>query len=284
MEFAALARTFEELERTSSRLALIELLTQLFRSIERAEEIEQICYLVQGRVAPFFVALEMGMAEKSVTKSLALAYHSTPEHVEALYVTLGDLGLVAGQVSSEAGIAATVLSVNEVFLGLQAIAQTAGKGAIEQKGAKLADLLIRVDSVSAKYVVRILLGNLRLGIGSPTVLDALAKARWNDVKKRKLLEGAYHKTSDLGLIARTIYEQPDEEEAQRAGAQLSIQIGKPVHSQLAERLPSAEAIIARMGTVVAQYKYDGLRAQIHKDGQQVTIFSRNLEDQSHMFP
>lgn len=65
---------------------------------------------------------------------------------------------------------------------------------------------------------------------------------------------------------------------------LDIQVGKPVHSQLAERLPSAEAVIARMGVVVAQYKYDGLRAQIHKQGQQVTIFSRNLEDQTHMFP
>src|SRR5947209_2339504 len=101
VEFARLAHTFEELERTSSRLTLIELLTQLFHSIERPEEIEQVCYLVQGRVAPFFVALEMGMAEKSVTKSIAMAYHTTPEHVEALYATLGDLGLVAGQVSSE---------------------------------------------------------------------------------------------------------------------------------------------------------------------------------------
>jgi DNA ligase-1 len=284
VEFSRLAHTFEELEQTSSRLTLIELLTQLFRSIERPEEIEQVCYLVQGRVAPFFVALEMGMAEKSVTRSLALAYHTTPEHVEALYATLGDLGLVAGQVSSEAGSVPTMLSVDEVFLGLRAIAQTAGKGAVEQKSARLADLLTRVDSVSAKYMVRILLGNLRLGIGDATVLDALAKARWNDAKKRKLLEGAYHKTSDLGLIARTIYEHPDEEEAERSVAALDIQVGKPVHSQLAERLKSAEAIIARMGTVVAQYKYDGLRAQIHKDGQQVTIFSRNLEDQSHMFP
>jgi DNA ligase-1 len=67
-------------------------------------------------------------------------------------------------------------------------------------------------------------------------------------------------------------------------AALDIQVGKPIHSQLAERLPTAEAIIAKMGVVVAQYKYDGLRAQIHKEGQQVTIFSRNLEDQSHMFP
>jgi DNA ligase-1 len=284
VEFARLAHTFEELEQTSSRLTLIELLTQLFRSIERPEEIEQVCYLVQGRVAPFFVALEMGMAEKSVTKSLALAYHTTPEHVEALYATLGDLGLVAGQVSSEAGSVPTTLSVDEVFVGLRAIAQTAGKGAIEHKSARLVDLLMHVDSVSAKYVVRILLGNLRLGIGDATVLDALAKARWNDAKKRKLLEGAYHKTSDLGLIARTIFEQPGEEEAERAVSALDIQVGKPVHSQLAERLPSAEAIIAKMGVVVAQYKYDGLRAQIHKDGQQVTIFSRNLEDQSHMFP
>ncbi len=284
MEFARLAHTFEELEQTSSRLTLIELLTQLFRSIERPEEIEQVCYLVQGRVAPFFVALEMGMAEKSVTRSLALAYHTTPEHVEALYATLGDLGLVAGQVNREAGSVPTVLSVDEVFLGLKAIAQTEGKGAIEHKSARLVDLLNCVDDVSAKYVVRILLGNLRLGIGDATVLDALAKARWNDAKKRKLLEGAYNKTSDLGLIGRTIFEHPDEEEAQHAVAALDVRVGKPIHSQLAERLPTAEAIIAKMGTVVAQYKYDGLRAQIHKDGQQVTIFSRNLEDQSHMFP
>ncbi len=203
MEFAGLAHTFEELERTSSRLMLIELLTQLFRSIERPEEIEQVCYLVQGRVAPFFEALEMGMAEKSVARSLAMAYHTTSEHVEALYAALGDMGLVAVQVNREAGIVPTVLSVDEIFQGLKAIAQTAGKGAVEQRIAKLSDLLTRVDGMSAKYVVRVLLGNLRLGIGDATVLDALAKARWNDAKKRKLLEGAYHKTSDLGLIART---------------------------------------------------------------------------------
>jgi DNA ligase-1 len=284
VEFASLAHTFEELERTSSRLTLIGLLTELFRSIERPDEIEQVCYLVQGRVAPFFEALEMGMAEKTVARSIAMAYHTTPEHVLTLYNTLGDMGLVAEQVRKEAETVSGALSVYDVFEGLKTIAQTAGKGAVEQRIARLADLLTRVDGVSAKYVVRILLGNLRLGIGDATVLDALAKARWNDAKKRKLLEGAYHKTSDLGLIARTLWENPGEEEAQQAVAALDIQVGKPVHSQLAERLPTAEAIMAKMGTVVAQYKYDGLRAQIHKDGQQVTIFSRNLEDQSHMFP
>src|SRR5207247_9264425 len=114
-------------------------------------------------------------------------------------------------------------------------------------------------------------------------LDALAKAKWNDAKKRKLLEGAYNKTSDLGLIARTLWQHPGEEEAQRAVALLDVQVGKPIRSQLAERLPTPESILANMEVVVAQYKYDGLRAQIHKDGQQVTIFSRDMEDPSHMF-
>jgi DNA ligase 1 len=284
MEFAHLARTFEELERTSSRLSLIELVTQLFRSIERPEEIQQVCYLMQGRVAPFYEALEMGMAEKSVSKAIDLASGSTTEQIEALYAKLGDLGLVAEQVQNETKDTPSHLSIDDVFEELRAIAHTSGKGAIESKSARLVSLLRQVDSVSARYVVRILLGNLRMGIGDATVLDALAKARWNDAKKRKLLEGAYHKTSDLGLIARTLWEYPEEEEAQRVIAAMDVQVGKPVHSQLAERLPSAEAIIAKMGAVVAQYKYDGLRAQIHKDGEHVTIFSRNLEDQSHMFP
>jgi DNA ligase 1 len=284
MEFANLARTFEELERTSSRLTLIELVTQLFRSIEQPEEIQQVCYLMQGRVAPFYEALEMGMAEKSVMKSITMASHSTPEQIEALYAKLGDLGLVAEQVRNETKDPPTSLSINDVFEELRAIAHTSGKGAIESKSARLVSLLRQVDSVSARYVVRILLGNLRMGIGDATVLDALAKVRWNDAKKRKLLEGAYHKVSDLGLIACTLWEHPQEEEAQRVIVALDVQVGKPVHSQLAERLPSAEAIMAKMGTVVAQYKYDGLRAQIHKHGEHVTIFSRNLEDQSHMFP
>ena len=197
---------------------------------------------------------------------------------------MGDLGLVAEYVKRGTQHVPTVLSVEEVFERLRAIAQASGKGATEQKSARLADVLTQVDSVSAKYVIRILLGKLRMGIGDATVLEALARVRWNDAKKRKLLEGAYNKTSDLGLIARTLWEHPREEEAEREISAMDVQVGKPVHSQLAERLSSAEAIIAKMGTVVAQYKYDGLRAQIHKDGEHVTIFSRNLEDQSHMFP
>ncbi len=284
LEFARLSHYFEKLEKTSSRLALIKILAELFRLIERPDEIAQVCYLVQGRVAPIFEALEIGMAEKTVARSIAIAYHTTPEHVFKLYATLGDLGLVAEQRSREAGRVSNVLQVDDVFEGLKTIAQTAGKGMVEKRIALLADLLRQVDSVSAKYVVRIALGNLRLGIGDSTILDALATAKFHDTHKRKDLEGAYNKTSDLGLIARTLWQYPGQEDALRAVAQLDIQVGKPIRPQLAERLPDVETIIKKMGVVDVQYKYDGLRTQIHKDGQQVSIFSRNLENMSQMFP
>src|SRR5258708_2616927 len=284
LDFARLAHAFEKLEKTSSRLALIAILSELFRSIERPDEIAKVCYLVQGRVAPFFEALEIGMAEKTVARSIAIAYHTTPEHVFTLYATLGDLGLVAEQFRQQAGSVSHALSVDDVFEGLKTIAQTAGKGTVEKRIALLARLLTQVDSVSAKYVVRIALRNLRLGIGDVTILDALATAKFHDTQKRKLLEGAYNKTADLGLIARTLWQHPREEDAQRAVAHLGVQVGKPIRPQLAERLPDAETIIKKMGVVDVQYKYDGLRAQIHKDGQQVSIFSRNLENMSQMFP
>jgi len=284
LEFANLAHSFEKLEKTSSRLALIAILAELFRSIEGPDEIEKVCYLLQGRVAPFFEALEIGMAEKTVARSIAIAYHSTPEHVFKLYAALGDLGLVAEQLRKQAGMVSNVLRVDDVFQGLKTIAQTSGKGAAEKRIALLADLLRQVDSVPAKYVVRIAVGNLRLGIGDATMLDALATAKFHDTRKRKVLEGAYNKTSDLGLIARTIWQHPREEDALQAVAHLEVQVGKPIRSELAERLPDAETIIEKMGVVDVQYKYDGFRTQIHKDGLQVSIFSRNLENMSQMFP
>ena len=284
VEFATLARSFEQLEHTNSRRTMIATLAELFRSSGDPDEIQHICYLLQGRVAPFFAALEIGMAEKTVARSVAIAYHTTPEHVLTLYATLGDMGLVAEQVSAAAGSVSHSLRVDDVFGGLHTIAQIGGKGAIEKRIARLSDLLERVDSVSAKYVVRIPVGKLRLGIGDATMLDARASAKFGDTRARALLEGAYNKTSDLGLIAWTLWRHPNEEEAQRAVAQLDVQVGKPIRSELAERLPDAETIIEKMGEVDVQYKYDGVRTQIHKAGQQVSIFSRNLEDMSAMFP
>jgi DNA ligase-1 len=158
------------------------------------------------------------------------------------------------------------------------IAESAGAGSVEKKRSLFAALLKEVDPTSAKHLVRIALGRLRLGIGDPTVLDALSFASKGDKSLRPVLEGAYNRVSDLGLIARTFWSGGEGE----VNA-LKITVGRPIRSQLAERLPNPEAVIKRLGLVAVQPKYDGIRVQIHKNGSAVRVFSRNLEDYTLMF-
>lgn len=278
MTFSDLAHYFEKLEETSSRLALIGILADLYKHSDK-EEIDKIVYLTQGRVGPFFEPIEIGMAEKNVASAIASAYGSTKEKVLHLYQKLGDMGKVAEQLCDKRHVTGNTLSVVEVFETLTKIAKTNGEGTVEKRQTLLSDLLKKCDSISAKHLVRIPLGNNRLGIGDPTVLDGLATAKLGDKSKRKLLEGAYNRTSDLGLIAKTLFTH-----GLPAVERLKVTVGKPIRSELCERLPNPEKVIEKMGIVDSQYKYDGFRVQIHKDGEKVMMFSRNLEDMTHMFP
>ncbi len=278
MTFEKLSLFFEKLEATASRLALIDILSDLFKASSN-DEIDKIIYLTQGRIAPFFEATEIGMAEKTVAESVALAYGSTKEEVLKLYGKLGDMGIVVSLLSSKVKSQKSKLTVCDVFDVLTKIAKTSGEGTVEKRQTLLSDLLKKVDRLSAKYIVRIPLGNLRLGVGDPTVLDGLATAKLGDKTKRKLLEGAYNRTSDLGLIAKTLYSG-----GLPAVEKLKVMVGKPIRSELCERLPTPEKVIEKMEVVDVQYKYDGFRVQIHKDGDRVSMFSRNLENMTHMFP
>lgn len=278
MTFSRLSSYFEKLEKTSSRLSLIDILSDLFKHSSN-REIEQVIYLTQGRIAPFFEPLEIGMAEKQAAGAIASAYGATKEEVLKIYQKIGDMGLVASLLNSKIKIQKSKLSIAEVFEVLIQIAKTSGEGTVEKRQHLLSDLLKKMDPVSAKHLVRIPLGNLRLGIGDPTILDALAKAKFGDRNKRKELEGAYNRTSDLGLIAKTLWVSGIE-----AILKLKVQVGKPIRSELCERLPTPEKVMEKMGEVDAQYKFDGFRVQIHKNGDKVSMFSRNLENMTNMFP
>ena len=253
MLFSELAIYFEKLESTSSRLALIDILADLFRKSSE-EDIEKIIYLTQGRIAPFFEALEIGMAEKQVAGAIATSLDIKRDEVLNLYSKLGDMGLAVEQLNSKLETRNSKLTVREVFEILTEIAKTKGEGTVEKRQILLSDLLKKMNAGSSKYLVRIPLGNLRLGIGDPTILDGLALAKLGDKSNRKLLEGAYNRTSDLGLIAKTLWEKD-----LNAVSKLQVVVGKPIRSELCERLPNAEKVIEKMGVVDAQPKYDGFR-------------------------
>src|ERR1035437_7324440 len=278
MNYSKLSTYFEKLEQVSSRLTLIEILSALFKETKK-EEIEKIVYLLQGRLSPFFVQVEIGMAEKTVAQSIAIAYGTTKEDVLKLYQKPGDMGLVAEQLNSNLKLKTSSLTVKEVSEILTKIANTKGEGTVEKRQTLLSDLLKKLDSISAKHLVRIPLGNTRLGVGDPTVLDALATAKLGDKSKRKVLEQAYNRTSDLGLIAKTLWDK-----GLSGVEKLEVRVGAPIRSELCERLPTPEKVIEKMKEVDVQYKYDGFRVQIHKKGDEIRMFSRNLEEMTQMFP
>ncbi|KKR80921.1 MAG: putative DNA ligase [Candidatus Daviesbacteria bacterium GW2011_GWA1_41_61] len=279
MTFAQFTSYLEKLEATSSRLALIDILAQLFQQVE-AKEIAKVAYLIQGRVGPFYEPIEMGMSEKLVAAAIAKAYGIEKEEVLKGYGRVGDLGLVAQRVSNKRQITSTELTVEEVFETLRAIAETSGKGTVEKKTTLLAGLLGKVDEIGAKHLVRIPLGSSRLGVGDPTLLDAFAQTKLGDRKRRKELEEAYNRTSDLGLIGQTLWQK-----GLQGVKKLDVAVGRPIRPELAERLPDAKTILVKFGGQAhVQYKYDGFRTELHKDGDHVRIFSRNLEETTAMLP
>ena len=99
MKFSEFSTYLEKLEGTSSRLTLIEILSELLKKVS-SDEIEKVVYLTQGRIAPFFAPVEIGMAEKTVAASIANAFGSSKEEVIKLYQKLGDMGKAAEQLSA----------------------------------------------------------------------------------------------------------------------------------------------------------------------------------------
>src|SRR3989475_9232315 len=276
MTFSELATYLDQLEATSSRNELVRILAEAYKACS-VEEIEPITYLIQGRLAPFFEPVEIGLGERLLISAMAMAYGKSKEDVTKSYRQTGDLGLTAQALAPK--IRAGTPAVVDVHRRLWEIARTSGEGSLKAKLDLFAALLGELDAASAKHLVRITMGKMRLGIGDPTVLDALSFAKQGDRSLRPVLEGAYNRSSDLGLIARTLWKSGE------AGLEaLKGRVGHPLRPELAEPLPNPEAVIKKLCTGGGQPKYDGLRVPIHKDGDHVSIFSRNLESMTEMFP
>src|SRR5258708_27604444 len=287
LSFATLAQCFEHLEHTSSRKQLTTLLADLLRQVE-ADEIAEVSYLLQGRVAPLYEPVEFGLGERSIEKAVSQAFGVDQAEVHAKDAAAGDVGLVVAELAQAAGKAGTGAdrSVREVFAELRAVAGLSGPGSAEGKVAGLTKLLAELDPVSGKHLVRIPLGTSRLGVGDATVLAALNQARLSGTKADQLvLEDAYNRTSDLGLLGETLWTRGLE-----GVKSLDVQVGRPIRPQLAERLPDVPSLLDKLGgRAHVQLKFDGVRVQLHldrsqPDGQQVRLFSRSLESMTSMFP
>lgn len=277
MLFRELSSYLERLEKTASRIEITKILAELFQKTPPSE-IDKVCYLVLGGLAPSYEGVILNIAEKMMFRVLAKAYNKDISDVIKTYKTKGDLGHVA---FSLAKTNVSKLSVGQVHFELMKVAKEGGEGSQERRIEILVNLLRNLDPLSSKFASRVPVGRLRLGFSDKTVLDALSWMEAGDKSLKPQLEKAYQVLPDVGLLAREVKEKGVE----KACKGVSPVVGIPVLPMLSQRIKSPSEMIVKMGEVDVEPKLDGLRILIHFiRGKFVKAFTRNLNETSHMFP
>ncbi len=285
IKFSDVAKHLEYLEKTQSRNEMVGILERLFLKVT-VHDIDKVCYLVLGQIDAGYKGKTLGLGEKMVSKSISIASSLSNKEVESMFRKKGDLGLVAEKASKSSGTLDRFtredkdVSVKEVFEKLHKIAGSEGEGSQNKRTRTLAGLISKTSSLGARYIIRIALGELRLGLGKMTVLDALTVTFVGKKERRPKVEHAYNICSDIGLVALKLYKK-----GLKGVEDIGVKVGRPIRMMLAQRLNDLSDLTEKIGDKFAvEEKYDGERMQIHKTGKKISIFSRRLEDITHQYP
>lgn len=274
--------TFEQMEQTSSRIALTGHLVTLLKKTP-ASIIDKVTYLIQGKLYPDYEGIEMGVAEKMVIRAIASSSGKDVSEIVQVYQKTGDLGEATREAmksKSQSTLFSEPMTVERVYSIFDKVAHTTGAGSQEIKLRLISSLLNDAMAAEGCYIIKFVMGQLRLGIADYTVLDALAIAFTGDKANRQVLENAYNVSSDLGTVARLLATKGLE-----AVSSIKIMLFKPIRPMLAERIRTSEEALERLGSKVAvEYKLDGERVQVHKGEDRVEFFSRRLEKITSHYP
>ncbi|MDH3794702.1 MAG: ATP-dependent DNA ligase [Nitrosopumilus sp.] len=282
MEFSILVDSFYKMESTRKRLELTQFLVELFEKTP-IEIISKIVYLIQGKLRPDFEGIELGVAERIAMRSISKSSGIPIKKIETEYRKGGDLGHAASIIleqKTQTTFLVEDITVERVYETLFKIAKLEGPHSQDMKMKYISSLLNDASPLEANYILKLLLGTLRLGVAENTMMDALAIAFSGDKDNRKILQHAYNVSSDLGKVAETIAIDGIEEIKK-----FKIILFNPIRPMLADRIKSEEEAIEKMGNAfAAEYKLDGERVQLHIEGEKMELFSRSLENISSYYP
>jgi DNA ligase-1 len=270
------------MEKTSSRLELTDHLVALFKNTP-PDILDKVIYLIQGKIAPDYGGIELGLAEKMIVRAIVNSSGVTTEKLYQIYQQTGDLGetikIVMGK-KMQTTLLNEQVTVERIYSTFYRISKTLGSGSQEIKLRLLSSLFNDSATRECKYIVKFALGTLRLGVADYSILDALSLAFTNDKKLRNVLESAYNVSSDLGKVGKLLATG-----GFSAVESLKIQPFIPIRPMLAERVRTAEDILDKMnGVAAAEFKIDGERVQIHRGSDKTEIFSRRLENITAHYP
>lgn len=279
MLFSVVSEVFEKISATTKRTEIVQLLADMFANCD--EDLKQLSYLVQGKLVPDYEGIEFGISDKHLTKAFSRISGKHESAITGMFHKSGDMGNVAEEVvgsKAQAALDRTDLTVAELHEKLMRIAKASGSGSTEVKIKTFENIILEASPTEAKYVTRIVTGKLRLGASDASLLAALAKAF--GFEPAEDLEIAYNFYPDLGRLADLLRANSFKEISETGPIP-----GIPIKVMLAERLQSIGDILEKMGGEASfEYKYDGLRSQIHKKGDKIWIYSRGNENQTNQFP
>jgi len=284
MEYAALVEVYDCLAATDSNNEKRDILAGVFA--DAGEMLVRLVTLARGRLSPAYDRTELGVSS-SLTLDAVLRATGAPEAaVREHWRETGDLGDAAAwavENGSQQTLFSSTLTVERVHDDLRELATYEGAGSQDRKVDTLAGLLADADANEARYVVRTALGHMRVGVGEGTIRDAVAHAFLDgSADAIEAVERAYQVTTDFRVVAETARDEG------RTGLDaLDVELFRPVQVMLAEKAESLTAGLtdaASDGRALCEYKYDGIRVQIHVDGDEVRLFTRRLENVTEQFP
>ncbi len=282
MKFSIISDALQKMEETSKRLELTDILVKLIKEIPD-DVISKTIYLIQGKLRPNFEGVELGIAEKLVMRAMSKSSGIPLKNIEQDYNKGGDLGQTAENILREkiqTTFTSETITLEKVYETLFKIAKLEGKGSQEMKMRYVSSMLNDATPQEAKFILKILLGTLRLGIAENTVMDALAIAFTGKKENREVIENAYNVSSDLGKVAEVLSVEGIEQIKK-----FQIKLFSPIRPMLADRIKSEEDTVKKFQEeFAAEFKLDGERAQIHKQKDRIMIFSRSLENITSYYP
>jgi len=305
MLYRVIVDLYEKLDSTSKRLEKIFYISELIKNTPY-DELDKIMLMAQGKLFPEWEDKKIGVASKIVIKAISKATGISLAEIENEWKKQGDLGNVAESLvkkKKQHSLFPKDLELDFVFKTLRELAEEEGKGSTEKKINSISDMIINSTPKEAKYIVRIVVDNLRIGIGAGSVRDAIVWAFFgekleirydtakNDIELSVDKRAEYNQvsekvqhiidiTNDLGEVAKAL-----KEKGIKAFDDISIKPGKPINVMLFQKAKNIEDAFLIVGKpAVFEFKYDGFRIQIHKNKEKISIFTRRLEDVTAQFP
>ena len=278
MKYQELVNVYEALGATTKRLEKTDILADFFKRVEE-EDLEKITLMALGSVFPSWSEEEQGIGDKLVMKAVGDAVGVSVDVVEDAIRDEGDIGAAAEKLytkKAQMTFFSQPLTVKFVYNQLRKLATISGSRSTARKISNILELLSSASGKEAKYICRTILEELRIGVGEGIIRDAISQAF--DVDKA-VAERAHMLTNDLGLVAKVA-----KLEGEDGLKKLTLIPGRPVKPMLAQLSEGIDISVEEMGCALCETKYDGFRTQFHKKGDEITLFTRRLENVTHAFP